>query len=529
MGWRLIGLAILIGQAVLIPLVYSPCWQTWDDAALAMLVNGYGLAAYPSIHIFYCNFIWGWLIQQLPDFCSISNYTWALYGCTLLAVAILWLALTAKRSLVLLKFVTVAAILFYACLNPQFTVTAMLGALAALCCFLVFQASGKWRWLAAALACAVLAFLVRDWCLGFIALLGLPAIRWRKLLANKPALAICSICAILLAGLYALNLVLLKDSQSQATLAWNSMRQKLSDAHAGKMLAQQPALLRQYGYSENDINLLATHFSLAAPLMRNDKLEAMLAQSDFGVSNAVNLEKVAITFDWFLSWPLWLILLSAPILLLSRFSLRSCLIFMLFGLIFLCIGYFNRGGVWIDRIYYPSAFALACLLLLMPVNRALERHIRLSRNFETLLTGFLLLLALLAFSKANLVESWRLGQRNLAAEQQLLDGAIWYGHPVRIEQIYRPFAKITDLRQLQFQGAGWTARLQNTRKYIDPEQLDGFDHAFRRGFKIATGSEHLDYLGRYCGERLAGEFIQQPLGNAYFYYVQCRWPEAPAH
>lgn len=521
---RVLGLALLILEGAAILAFYTPYWQTYDDVILAMLINGYGMAAEPSINLLYCNFVWAWLVQLLPDLFNVSNYTLALYACSSFAIALIWLALAVDSKLPLLKLLLVSSMTFYVFLNPQFTVTAMSCVIGGSAAFIVYQKDDKKLFLVCALLSCFLGFVIRDWTLPFIGLICMPFIRWRPLFANRRLLALLAVFPIAVASVYCINLEMKSGPQWREISAWNNERRALTDGHKGQVYAEQPDLLQANGYSVNDMHLLSSHFGLAANLINLPALKNIAAHGDRKLLLDHDFAMIEITFRYFFDWPLVLFFVIICVLMLRRYSLRTIAAISIIGAIFLLIGYFNRGGVWVSRIYYPSLYGLIIFLIFVPPERKLSKYLYVSEELARLAICVLLGLSILAFSKANLIETWEISHYDNKKAAELLNGAVWYGHPVRIEQLYAPFANIEKLKKIKFQCASWTTWLPNSRAYFDVRAKDGFDKYLGSGFNIAISQPHLGYLEVYCAQHLDGKLIKKELAPKIapdFYRIRC--------
>lgn len=521
---RGLGLACLCLEAALILSCYNPYWQTYDDVIMAMLINGYGMATAPSTNLLYCNFLWAKLIQLIPDLFDISNYTLALYLCTGIALASLWLAIAENSRLPGIKLLLVSSMLFYSFLNPQFTVTALFCSISGICSFMAYQNTPKPRFLLFALTLCFLGFIIRDWSLAFAGLIFTPFIDWKMILRSLRLLALLATFCSCLGLIYATNLWVKQDPQWQEIRAWNRERQHLTDSQWGWIYIRQPELLQQEGYSVNDMELLASHFGLAKNLMNIPQLQKLNAESDPEVWLTNKKQTLEITFDYFFTYPLVLLVIIACLLLLRRYSLRATASALIVLAIFIGIALLNRGGIWISRLYYPALYAIVAILLLQTPDKPLSKYLYISRECATLAASTMLLLTMLSYSKANLIETWEISKSDLEAAKKELNGAIWYGHPVRIEQIYKPFANINSLKKINFQCASWTTLLPNSRSYFDLDDHHGFDKYLENGFTISASQEHLKNIQVYCHEHLNGRLLITPLNhdNTFgFYRIQC--------
>lgn len=520
-----VGSLLFLLETILIAAVYTPFWQSYDDVALAMFIKGYGMAERPSINLLYCNFIWASLVQQIPDFLDVSGYTWALYFLTGLSLLAIWHVQTADKTLRLLKFAVCSSMLFYAFLNPQYTVTALYCGIAASSLFLLYQRKGSWSLIAGCLFFAFFSFILREWAPFFIALPCLSLVNWRSFLADRRLLLISACFCLVLAAVYIANDSLKSGPQWQEIKAWNKARQSLTDAHMSDIYRMQPDLLARYGYTVNDMWLLGTHFGLAGELMDPARINSLKKESRFDIYLDYNLEKVEDTFDFFFSWPVVLLLLVSVILLIGRISWPAGAALLILGALFFCVGFFNRGGVWISRVYYPSLYALNLWLLLQSPSRRFARDIYISSRLATAISAGLLAISILAFGKANIVERIEREGSDIEQARALLNGSVWYGHPARLEWLYPPFGSDEEARKIKFQSAAWTSLIPESRLYVSPGDLD---NSLEKGFTICASPGQAEYLGSYCREHLAGipeTTLLNSDRNLRFYRVRCMAPE----
>src|SRR4051812_21030066 len=70
-----------------------PYWETNDDVGMAMMIEGYGFAAYPSPTIVFSNVLYGYTLAALPQIGDISRYSLASIALNIVAIAFICRAL----------------------------------------------------------------------------------------------------------------------------------------------------------------------------------------------------------------------------------------------------------------------------------------------------------------------------------------------------------------------------------------------------------------------------------------------------
>lgn len=516
-----IGWITVTALAIFLPILYTPYWHTSDDPWLAMLIFGYGLAEIPTIDIPFSNFAWAWLLQQFPDFLNISVYTLALYFFTWLALLVIWHVLASENELLFIKLLFLICMAFYAFLNPQFTVTAFYCAMAALLalCF----PPGRYTYLRLTIigVMFLLAFIIRMNSLLGILLVGAIYIPWLQLVRDKRSL-IGALLTLALAGSLCFADHYRKSGPEWLEIAgWHEMRAKLSDGQLVNMLKSQPAILEKFGLSKNDMHMVGNQFGGDADLRDLGRLQKMCGEIPAGFYFFQRFEEIQRTFLHFLVPPLFFLVVTALVLLVNRLDYKRGVATFMFILGFTLIGYSNRGGEAINRIYFPLTFFLLSLLLLTVKSRS-TKELRLlfdvqlevgtknygiisNRKLLPLLTSFLLIIATISFSRANLIQQWRLSQYDIPASRAAFDNSFWFGFHYPLEWLYPPFAPLSEIRGLKFQSGGWPILEPGSRKYFDPDDPTAFRKFLAAGSRFSMGEEDVKTMRIYCREHLDGE------------------------
>lgn len=486
-----------------------------------MLIFGYGLAEAPTIIIPFSNFAWAWLVQQFPDFLDISAYTWALYSFTWLALLVIWNVLCIPKKKFFVKLLFLVCISFYAFLNPQYTVTAFYCAIAAILTLCFSPRRSTWSNLIIIGFMLVLAFIIRMQCVLAVLMIGAIYIPWRRLARDRRAL-LCGLVTLALTGsLYYADHAMKSGPEQLAIADWHDMRTKLSDGQVGDMLAHQPAILEKFGLSNNDMRMLCTQFSGDASLRELGRLKQMRAEIPTHFYVFQKLEEIKKTFLHFMDAPLFILVAAVLLQLAARIDRKRAIAILLFIFEFILIGYINRGGPLIDRVYFPLTFYVIALLLLTGRSHNTTdfrilfniQVLKGKRNYGTisnrkilpLATSFLLIIATISFSSANLIQQWRIAQYDIPASRAAFDNSFWFVYHYPVDWIYPPFASLSKIKDLKFQSSGWPLVEPVSRKYFDPNDPPAFKNFLSAGFRFSMGEEDLKKLRIYCKEHLAGE------------------------
>lgn len=491
--------------------LYTPYWQTNDDPIFSMLINGYGLASEPATQILNCNFIWAKIIRVIPNFLDIQNYTWALYIFSFLAMIAIWNSVIHYPGNSLIKLLIIINMLFYNFLNPQYTVTASYCAIASVIIFMEYFHHNKFTYIIIAFFFAFFSFIIREISFASIILIGIFLYPWRLILNNKTVIAFLAIFLAVICAVYFIDMQGKSSSDWQYINIWQKNRQSLSDDYQADVYLQQPALLNKLGYTENDLQLLKAHFSIDSNLRNPDRLSELKNGIDKTIFYNNALEKGGIALAFFFTYPLIFFSIIALILLINRFTPFTMATLALFITIFFFIGFFNRGGVEVHRVYYPAIFYFILLLITRNTNENLKNYIYLNPALAKLIIFCFLLLPILAFSKNNLVEQWRISSYDINKSGEYLKNALWLTWKFPIEQIYQPFAKVSAFSNINFQSGGWSALLPNSVKYFDPMTANGFGDKFSEGIKVAADEGTLKLLSTYCHEHLNGRMDSERL------------------
>jgi hypothetical protein len=260
---RAAWIAAALAAAFLAPLAFGqPYWQTVDDAIMAMVVHGYGVAGAPSPDLWYSARPYAMSIGALQTVAGLQAYgvvTYALLAAA--AAAIGWaLARSAARPAAFVA-ASLVAVFAPAALYPQFTVLAGLlalggvmllaagGAFAALIGGILLALGGMVR---AAEAVAVLLFSAPFW---------LPALRGAAGARRTAAAASLVAAAAIVAAVAVTDRAYYQRAEAwRQHVAIDAARTSLTDYGVGRYFLEHPAEAARLQLLPNDLTMMEGWF-----------------------------------------------------------------------------------------------------------------------------------------------------------------------------------------------------------------------------------------------------------------------------
>ena len=243
---------------------------------MAMVAHGYGFAAVGSPNLLFSNVIWGYIVRALQGESGLQGYSIATLGALVVSGSAFLYFLARLEVSHLLAIPAVALVLGWPILFPQFTVNAGLLTVAAVLGLVTYVRKQDYLALLAGSILALLGCLIRPLEFLFVAFVSLPFFPWKRLIGDRPLQISCA-GILVLAGL-----AQLADWSAYRSEEWQNFRQNnlarapYTDFGAAKLLNKRPDILSKYGYSANDIDLIANWF-FADPKLTNPKsLNGML-------------------------------------------------------------------------------------------------------------------------------------------------------------------------------------------------------------------------------------------------------------
>ena len=384
---------------------FTPGFQTNDDAQLAMIASGKGIALAPDEHLIFTNVVLGHLLKALYTVCpALPWYGLYLVLAQYVAQTVTLYTMVARgysrwRTLLyLLYFATIG--LFYLN-NLQFTTTACLvgqsGLLAAVTALRERDAIGivRARWLLAiGVALLVLASLIRLESFVLTAFVGVPVV---ALAVGRP-LDKASLARGIAAGLTCCGLVLAlatyhsayyrRDPQWEEFLRYNKLRIKFNDYAWTSYTPETAGIFAAARWSENDHAMIQDWFYDEPALYSYEQLQGILAAYPWQSSRLNADYALTCLRPLWRDKSLWPLALILPLLMASTpGTRREWLIFggtlLAAGVLLVVVAMCNKAPP--SRVYFPALTFVVLPLLVAaraapPVSRRgiIDRALQLS-------------------------------------------------------------------------------------------------------------------------------------------------------
>jgi len=361
MAW--VAWPISVGLVFLLCSISSPIFETNDDVHLSMIAHGYGIAAGGSPRLVYSNVLWGYFIRLVPEIWGVPGYSLITLGIVVVVGAVVMRSVLATGIGIAGGIAVLTLVIARAVLVPQYTINAGLLMVAAVVCWHRFDKQKSDGSLALCAGCllAYCGFLVRAH--EFLLVLGvaLPLIPWRSLLLRRDAKIALILLVVAIAASSILDHFAYRGAEWVEFNRFNAVRIPYNDYGAAEHLKDRPEILSRYGYTANDVDLIADWFFEDPKIADPEKLHSMLSELGSLAFQAGSLEKAwKGVSELGSSNKLLPIVFAAVFLTVMRPRWR------IFGVWGLCLGalftlgLLGRPGV--TRVYIP----LVGLLLLAP-------------------------------------------------------------------------------------------------------------------------------------------------------------------
>jgi hypothetical protein len=501
------SLLAVLAYVALLAWRFPVTWETNDDAAMAMVAHGYGLAAQGSPGLVFSNVLWGHAVRILPSIAGIQGYSLA----TLLALVASGWALAhhlarlgAGRGVAL---AATALALAGPVLFPQFTLTAGLLAVAAVLSLLDFARHGEARHLAAATALAFAAFLVRHEEAALVALVAAALLPWRALLRDRRAWLALALAAVGVAGATALDRREYAGADWAAFRALDGPRAQFTDYNAGvPLMERHPEIAARHGYTQNDLDLVGNYFFADPALADPAQLQAMLDElgplpaREGSASDGVDSVRallarrlLPLTLAGWALWALW------P-------SRRVALAWGVFAGALFALGASGRPAMDVLRIYVP----VLVLLVAAPPALAGGKPAGWRRVAALVLLG--LALAGSAWELAPRLEHAAVRIQRAAADLPALGTgpfAVW-GNAYPYSAFHPVFGRDPRARALRIDSLGTDTLAPYSVSVAERAAGHGLLDRLRSesGLRLVASDDQLRMLEGYCRERLHGRLAR---------------------
>ncbi len=487
--------------AALLAALYAfaqPSWATNDDPAMSMIAHGYGLAAFGSPDLVFSGVLWGYVVRALPSIDGVLGYSIGTLLVLLLSSALILYFLQqlgVRHYIALLATILIA---LHAAMLPQYTTNAGLAAIATILGLWVYARSKNNAVLIASTICAFVGYIIRSQEVLLVALVALPLLSYRQLRTDKTL----QLAAILFVA--AVGLSEFVDYHHYAGPEWqryeelNFPRRAFTDFGAGAQLRKHPEILRRYGYSANDVDLMESWFFADQKLADPRSLRTMLG--DLGPLRFVGGGLAgAIDSIWALRAPALLPLaLTAIGLYLLRPTLRlgAALLVCLAALAF--IGLSGRGAIVHVDIPPLDVLCLTGLVSLQTSNKP--------RSAAAV--GILVLSLLLTCreSLGYLDSSTRIRDAQIDVAGWPSEVVVDWGVGVPLEHIFAPLANDPRTREMRLFALGTLTYAPFSVAYNEEQAGRGFVERVRsrQGVLMIAGPSRITALAEWCTERFDG-------------------------
>jgi hypothetical protein len=354
---------ISVGLVFLLCSISSPIFETNDDVHLSMIAHGYGIATGGSPRLVYSNVLWGYFIQLVPEIWGVPGYSLITLGIVVVVGAVVIRSVLATRIGIAGAIAVLTLVVARAILIPQYTINAGLLMVAAVVCWHRFdkQESGGRLALCAGCLLAYCSFLVRSH--EFLLVLGvaLPLLPWRSLWLRRDAKVALILLVVAIGASSILDHFAYRGAEWAEFNRFNAVRIPYNDYGAAEHLKDRPQILRRYGYTANDVDLITDWYFEDPKIADPEKLQSMLRELGPLAFQPGSLEKAwKGVSELGSSDKLLPIVLAGVFLAVMRPRWRIFWVWSLcLGALF-TLGLLGRPGV--TRVYVP----LVGLLLLAP-------------------------------------------------------------------------------------------------------------------------------------------------------------------
>jgi len=328
-----------------------------------MIAHGYGIATGGSPRLVYSNILWGYFIRLVPQIRGVPGYSLITLGIVVVVGAVVIRSVLATGVGIAAAIAALTLVVARAVLIPQYTTNAGLLMVAAVVCWHRFDQQGSGGRFALCAGCllAYCSFLVRAQEFVLVLAVALPLMPWRSLWLRRDAKVALILLVVAIGASSILDHFAYRGAEWVVFNRFNAVRIAYNDFGAAEHLKSRPQILRHYGYSANDVDLITDWFFEDPKIADPEKLRMMLRELGPLAFQAGSLEK-----GWQgvselgSSDKLLPIVLAAVFLAVIRPRWRT------FGVWSLCLGALFTLGLMgrpgVTRVYIP----LVGLLLLAP-------------------------------------------------------------------------------------------------------------------------------------------------------------------
>jgi MFS family permease len=496
------SVAALVFTAVLATIVIGflpPFWDTNDDVGMAMILDGYGLAAYPSPGIVFSNILFGYAVAKLPLLGDISRYALASVSLNIIAIFLICraLCLLNRNYLLALSITTLISLVPFT--FPQFTILAGMLSIAGILHLALYLERGQARDLLIAGLALFAAYLVRSHEFYLVFLISLVFLPWRQRLGDRRL----RIFAVILLGLAVATAFAdwryYQAPEWQAFNEVNLLRVPFTDLGVAKYFLEHLELLRDTEYSPNDVTLLAEWFFVDPNILNPQGLSTLLARVNLQAFLGFTFKNLAAGVGTIFNKPLiYLLLPAVAVGIATKNRTRIGLAWLVLIVAIAVLSSIGRPPP--IRVLYPP---IALLLCLGAVQIALP-FLRWTVIGVIGVVGIPTIAYLIGRHNYH-VENHFIARTDLATIDKSNLHVVW-GADLHLESMYPVFGSMAEAREFRWYGLGVTSLAPFAMAHWK-EMPGGLVTRLisRRPIAFFASQDRIDHLSIYCKERYSRE------------------------
>jgi len=493
----------------------TPQWETNDDAAMAMIVNGKGLVAEASSQLIFSNLFWGQIIRLSTLVFGYFGYSIGIFGSVVVSGTVIYYTLRKSGCLHSLCIAVITLISLRPLLLPQFTLSAGLSMIAALCLLQLFARTQKPFFLLVSCVLAYISYVIRSQEAALVVIVALPTFATRSLFKQRKVRAAALCIAIAMIGSSIVDYLSYQSSDWKAFNEINLARAPYTDFGAGALLEKRPDIYEAQGLSSNDATLVTGWGLYAVPSLATPAvLEAMLAGLGFQIVGHSVIQNLSLALAALASPYLKFLFISAIVALMFCQRRRPVLIsWFLFICVVFLLGILGRPAIF--RVYYPLLGWLLVAPMLSNVGEIRQRVASL------IFTAALIGNAISVYTQLNATPPFDgtelTGLKSLDREPLYVWGGLF-----PFETAFSPTHDPTSIINLRIYGFGVFTPAPFSVASHESAKGKPFERQILlpQGLFIMASDQDLSTLAIYCKEHHEGELHIDRVGAINEYPIQ---------
>lgn len=483
--------------------IYTPIWMTNDDIGMSMAAHGYGIAAEGTANIIFSNVVWGFLVKNIPTISGILGYSIGILA-AIAIVAMMIMYISVRIGLgYLIGILLLILVIFRPLLLPQFTVVSGLLLVTAIICIKSYEKYKSNGFLFLFLFFSYLSYLIRVEEFILVAVVGAPLIQWRFLFNDKNYKICIATLILAISMAEILNINAYKNEEWQKMVELKPSITQLIDYGAAGRLKENNLIIDKYGYTKNDIDLLANWFFIDPKITNIQKIESMLGELGYVKIEKKSIDNAKAGIVALLNAEIKWLFIFAILLLILLFNTRVLLSWIILIALMSLIGFLGRPGI--IRIYYP----LMVLMIFAPIIVNSNKELKLKKIVIFLLLIINIInidvISTQSKNKEKLMENM---VQNLTRFPTT--SFVNWGSDLPFDLIYPVLRMSEKAKELKIFSLGAFALAPFTNSYVDQKNNEGLIKKFvsNDGVVIVAQDAAIELIKNYCIENLNGVFLE---------------------